>query len=265
MDIATLLGVIGGAALLIGGIVLGGGTPFQFFSASALFIVLGGSVASAMIAFPMEKVIESFRLMWRTARSDDSDPAPLVPLLVSLARKARREGLLALEVELPVLPSGFLRRGLRLVVDGSDPQVLKDVLENDIRMMQDRHATGRAVVQYLGREAPAFGLLGTVLGLVLMLYRLQGNPEGIGLGLAVALLSTLYGLIFAHLWFVPMAGKLEVRSEREVLARYMMLEGAMSIQSGENPVVLEERLKVFLAPARRVTGADALPGEQGPA
>lgn len=265
MDIATILGIVVGAALLFGGIVLGGGTPLQFFSASALFIVLGGSVASAMIAFPMEKVVDSLRLMWRTARSDNSDPAPLVPLLVSLARKARREGLLALEAELPVLPSSFLQRGLRLVVDGSDPQVLRDVLENDIRMMQDRHATGRAVLQYIGREAPAFGLLGTVLGLVLMLYRLQSNPEGIGMGLAVALLSTLYGLVFAHLWFVPMAGKLEVRSEREVLARYMMLEGALSIQSGENPVVLEERLKVFLAPGQREAGAEAPPGEEGSA
>jgi len=261
LDISTILGAVGGVALLLGGIFLGGGTPLRFFSASSIFIVLGGSVASALIAFPMDKVIASFGLMWRVARAEETDPAPLVPLLISLARKARREGLLALEHEIAVLPSDFLRRGLRLVVDGSDPQVMRDVLENDIRIMQDRHATGRAVLQYLGREAPAFGLVGTVVGLVIMLYKLQGNPEGIGQGLAVALLTTFYGLIFAHLWFVPMAAKLELRSEREVLSRYMMLEGIMSVQSGENPVVLEERLSVFLSPDRRTSVPGPASGE----
>jgi chemotaxis protein MotA len=251
LDVATLGGLIGGAVLILLGIITGGGQVGGFVSIPSFLIVLGGSFMSAMIAFPMDRVIGAMSLMGRTIRTESSDPAPLITLLVSLTRKARREGLLALDSEMEHIPSDFLRRGLRLVVDGSDPQVLREILENDIRIMQDRHGSGRKVLEYLGKVCPAFGMLGTLIGLVIMLYQLQSNPDGLGQAMAVALITTMYGVMFANLVFIPMANKLSVRSEGETLARYMMLEGITSIQSGENPSVLEERLKIFLPPSRR--------------
>jgi len=249
LDIATLGGLIGGAILVLVGIKLGGGSPLQFLSPSALFIVLGGATMATMVAFPMDQVMGSLGLALRTLRRESRDPSPLVAMLVQVTQKARREGLLALEGDLDDIPSEFLRRGLQLVVDGSDPQVLREVMENDIRAMQDRHAVGRRFMEFLGRACPAFGLVGTLIGLIMMLYDL--DPDTLGSHMAVALIATFYGVLLANLVFLPMANKLALRSEEETLMRYMMLEGLVSIQSGENPSVLGERLRVFLPPRER--------------
>lgn len=251
MDVSTIAGLLGGIALLAIGIRLGHGTPLQFFSVSSVLIVLGGTVASTMVAFPMERVAAGLRLLLRTLRTETSDPTPLVALMASLTRKARREGLLALESELGHMPCPFLRRGLTLLVDGSDPATLREVLENDIRTARERHDNGRAVVEHMGRVAPAFGMVGTLIGLVTMLHNLGGRPEILGGALAVALMTTLYGVLLAWLVFNPMASKLLARSEEEATTRRMLLEGLLSIQCGENPSVLVERLSVYLPPERR--------------
>jgi chemotaxis protein MotA len=251
VDFATLGGLIGGIALIMVAIAIEKGVIGNYVSPSAFMMVLGGAFMSACVAFPMERVTESFSLFLRVLRTETHDPAPLVETLVRITQKARREGLLALESDIEEIPDDFMKRGLRLVVDGTDPEVLREILENDIRLMRDRHASGRAVFDHLGRMAPAFGLIGTLVGLIMMLLELNRNPEGLGNAMAVALTATLYGVTTANLIFVPIANKLGMRSEHEATARYMMLEGIVSIQSGENPSVLAERLQVFLPPSKR--------------
>jgi chemotaxis protein MotA len=251
VDFSTVGGLIGGVALIIAAIMIEKSSPGMYVSPAAFMMVIGGAFMSACVAFPMDRVAISLRLILRAMRAEGHDPKPLVETLVRITQKARREGLLSLETDIEDLPDEFLQRGLRLVVDGTDPEVLRDILENDIRLMRDRHATGRAFYEHLGRMAPAFGLVGTLVGLIMMLFEMNKNPEGIGSAMAVALTATLYGVVSANLIFVPIATKLSGRSEQEAIARYMMLEGVVSIQSGENPSVLEERLQVFLPPKLR--------------
>ncbi len=251
MDFSTIGGLAGGVLLIVAAILLEKGTLGHYVSAAAFMMVMGGAFMSACVAFPMDRVVGSLRLFLRVIRAESYDPAPLVETLVRITQKARREGLLALEPDIEEIPDSFLQRGLRLVVDGTDPVVLRDILENDIRLMRDRHAVGRAFYEHLGRMAPAFGLVGTLVGLITMLFEMNKNPENIGSAMAVALTATMYGVVSANLVFVPIATKLSGRSEHEAIARYMMLEGVISIQSGENPSVLEERLQVFLPPKLR--------------
>lgn len=259
MDFSTVGGLVGGVALIVAAILIEKGLIGQYLSPAAFMMVIGGAFMSACVAFPMDRVAASLRLIVRVIRAESHDPKPLVETLVHITQKARREGLLSLETDIEDLPDEFLQRGLRLVVDGTDPEVLRDILENDIRLMRDRHATGRAFYEHLGRMAPAFGLVGTLVGLIMMLFEMNKNPEGIGSAMAVALTATLYGVVSANLIFIPIATKLTGRSEQEAIARYMMLEGVVSIQSGENPSVLEERLQVFLPPKLR--GKDEPEGE----
>jgi chemotaxis protein MotA len=232
-------------------ILSGQGSLGWYGNLPALMIVVLGGLASALVAFPMRRVLTAVGLMGRAVVSEVADPEPLVALLVTLNRKARREGLLSLEEELTHLPSEFLARGLRLVIDGADPQTLREILENEIRAMQDRHQAGKAVVDHLARSSPGFGLIGTLIGLIIMFRNLGDHPERIGIGMSLALLTTMYGCVFAYLVFGPTARKLGARSEAETLTRMMMLEGIISIQGGENPMILEERLRVFLPPRAR--------------
>jgi len=247
LDTPTVLGALGGLALLLVSVWLGGGTPLGLFSASSLLVVLGGSIASAMIAFPLEKVIASLGLMCRTFEAQPvPDPAALAEFLVSLKRKACREGVLAIEADLPDVPHDLLRRGLGLVLDGSDPQTLRDILETEVRLMHDRHVTGPVVLHYLGRQAPAFGVVGTLIGLMMLLYTLPSDAESIGHGMALTLVAALYGLVLSHLSFGPKASRLTLRAEQEMLAHQMIVEGVTSLQSAEGPDALQQRLRVFL-------------------
>lgn len=251
MDFATVGGALGGVLLIVLSIQLEKGVLGEYVSGAAFLMVIGGAFMSVCVAFPMERVAQSFGLFARCFRAEHHDPAPLVETLVRLTQKARREGLLSLEPDIEGLPDHFLRRGLRLVVDGTDPAVLREILENDIRLMRERHYAGRAVFDHLGRMAPAFGLVGTLVGLITMLLELTRNPQGIGSAMAVALTATLYGVVSANLLFIPIANKLGARSEHEATSRHLMLEGILSINTGEPPAVLRERLSVFLPPERR--------------
>jgi chemotaxis protein MotA len=178
------------------------------------------------------------------------DTAEVISLLVRLAERARREGMLSLEAEAERVEDDFLARGLRLAVDGTDPELLRDILTTDIHFLQARHKTGESIFTTMGGFAPTLGIIGTVMGLIHMLANLR-NPDKMGPLIAGAFIATLYGVSSANLIFLPIGNKLKARSAEEVLMREVMLEGILAIQAGDNPRLVEEKLKAFLAPKLR--------------
>lgn len=248
MDRSTIIGLVGGLLLLLIG-MSGGGTMSVFWDLPSIWITIGGSLGAMLVNFPFEQ----FKNAWKAVRwaffSRHYSPEHTIEILVSYAEKARREGLLALEDELTE-DDAFLQKGIQLVVDGTDPELVKNILEIEISFLENRHKNNRAFFESWGASAPAFGMVGTLIGLIKMLRNLD-DPSAIGPGMAVALVTTFYGVVLANLILIPIAGKLAIRSEEETLVRLIMVEGILSIQAGENPRIVEEKLKSFLPPAAR--------------
>ncbi|MGQ9473673.1 MAG: motility protein A, partial [Candidatus Caldatribacteriaceae bacterium] len=194
--------------------------------------------------------MKSMKLFQIAMRQKLPSPQEIVGALVSLAEKARKEGLLALEEEAERVQDPFFQRGIQLVVDGTDPQLLKSILETELLFLQERHKEGRGIFEAMASFAPAFGLIGTLIGLVTMLVNLD-DPKKVGPGMAVAMLTTLYGAIIANAFCLPVANKLKLRSGEEVLLKEVIIEGILSIQAGDNPRIVEEKLKSFFPPEVR--------------
>src|SRR5690625_2687193 len=184
-----------------------------FWDLPSVFIVLGGTIAATLVSHPFEQVRVIFSLLRVVLARGISTTDEVIPLLVHFAEKARREGLLAMEEEAAELGDPFLRKGIQLVVDGVDPELVRNVLQIEINFLAERHESGRRLFQTMGTYAPAFGMIGTLIGLIKMLSDLT-DPDGIGTGMAVALITTLYGALLANLVFLPIAGKLQVKSEQ---------------------------------------------------
>ncbi len=260
MDLATLLGITLGTGLLMGSIVMGGEMGL-FWNPAGLMIVLGGTFAALFVNFPMKNVVGVLPLV-RVAFSDSArNPRKVIDTLVDFAESSRREGLLALEEKAQSLDEEFLQRGIQLVVDGTDAELVRSILEIDLAFLEQRHKTGQQIFSQLGTIAPAFGMIGTLIGLIQMLQELD-DPDQVGVGMAVALLTTLYGAVIANLVFLPIAGKLQVKSAEEILIREVMIEGILSIQAGENPRIVEEKLRAFLSPEQRTEESGQLTGEE---
>ena len=253
MDIATLVGLVLAFGLTLWGIMLGGSLS-QFWDAPSVAIVIGGTVAALLICFPLARVVGLAAILRKTVLATPQDPAEVIGKMVRYAERARREGMLALEEESENETDDFLRKGLRLAVDGTDPQLLEKILETDIGQLETRHKSGKSILEQGGTFAPAFGMIGTLIGLVNMLAALE-DPSSIGAGMATALITTFYGALLANAVFLPLATKLEVRSGEEILVREMIIDGIMAIQSGDSPRIVEEKLKSFLSPVQR-TGVD---------
>lgn len=245
MDLSTLIGLFLGVGALAWG-MLRGGSLASYLDLSSAFIVLGGTIAATMISHPVEQLRNVGGLLRVVFTGGTRTPDEVIPLLVYFAEKARREGLLAMEEEANELGDPFLRKGIQLVVDGVDPELVREVMEIEINFLEERHAAGRRIFQTAGNFAPAFGMLGTVVGLIQMLADLT-DADSIGTGMALALITTLYGAILANVVFLPIANKLQVRSEQEVLMMEVMVQGILSIQAGENPRIVEEKLQAFLS------------------
>lgn len=176
--------------------------------------------------------------------------------MLVFAEKARREGLLALEQDVMEINDPFLQKGIQLVVDGTDPELVRNILETKLTFLEERHQKGRGLFSTMGQLAPSFGLIGTLIGLIQMLSQLD-DPTNLGSGMAVALITTLYGALLANLLFNPLAGKLRIRSLEEVLLKEVMIEGVLSIQAGENPRIVREKLNAFLATERERIASEA--------
>lgn len=244
------LGIVIGIVLIGIGIIQAGGDISSYLSGSSLLIVVGGVAASTVVRYrPAE-----LRSLWRIIRiafsSKGTSPREVISLIVRLADKARREGLLAMEDDAEEIEDEFLRKGIQLVVDGADPELVKNILEIEIACLEERHRKGHGMFQFMAAVSPAYGMVGTIIGLIVMLSNLS-DPSQLGPAMAVALITTFYGVILANLVFLPLAGKLRLRSEEEVLMKEIMTEGILSIQQGENPRIIEEKLMSFLAPAQR--------------
>lgn len=259
MDIATIIGLtMGTAAMLLG---IGFANLGAFIDIPSMMIVVVGGFSTVFINFPMEKVKllpDLFKLLFSEIKTN---PLEVISSLVSFAEKARREGLLALEDDVEKLDDEFLRKGIQLVVDGTDPELVKKIMETEMDYIEDRHTIGQEVFITIGTYVPAFGMIGTLIGLILMLGNLD-DPSTIGPSMAVALITTLYGAILANFLFLPFAGKLSQKNKEEMLIKQIMLEGLLSIQAGDNPRIVEEKLKAFLAPKLRGKTGEGNEGEE---
>lgn len=254
MDIATVIGLVLGVIVIVGAVLLGG-TVAMFVDIVSVLVVIVGSIAALLIAFPMGHVIKMPKVMMNAVFTKPQDLASLIKELVGYAEVARRDGILSLENHTEDMSDEFIVSGVRMAVDGTDPELIEQILEIDLENLEDRHAVGKSTLDAMGRYAPSFGMIGTLIGLVAMLGNME-DPSGIGAGMAVALLTTLYGAILANVIFIPIADKLALRSTEEVLAKTIIIKGVMSIQAGDNPRVVESKLKTFLPASQRNFGED---------
>mgnify|MGYP001795391283 CR=1 FL=1 len=254
MDLNTIIGVVLGFAL-IGMAILLGGSPGAYIDIPSVMIVVGGSIAAILTAFPMAKVLVLPAVFKKTIQGGSADPHKLVKQMVEFAEVARRDGILALEGMTEEMEDQLLVLGVKMAVDGTDPELIEDIMEADIENTSVRHAAGKGLFDTAGRFAPAFGMIGTLIGLVAMLANMS-DPSAIGAGMAAALLTTMYGAILANVIFLPLADKLKVKDMDEMLVKTIIVKGVMSIQSGDNPRVVEQKLMTFLPPAQRPSEDD---------
>ena len=249
MDLGSVVGLALGGGM-IGVTILLSGQLSLFISISSVLTVVFGSFGALLVANPLNRVLGIMKYVNIVFRVPNFEEELIISQLVTFSEKARREGLLALEDDLEEVGDQFLRNGIQLVVDGTDPEVIRNILYQQVNQTQARHAIGIKVFEDWGKFAPAFGMIGTLMGLIQMLGNLE-DKSAIGIGMALALITTLYGAIMANLVFVPMAAKLEDRDRDEVLVKEIMIEGILSIQQGDNPRILEQKLTAFVAPERR--------------
>lgn len=249
MDIATIVGLIFGFGVIIGAILLGGGAA-TFFHVPSLCIVVGGMLCSVLIHFSMPQFLAIFPIIKKTILIKVPSPHEIIQQMINFAAINRRDGALALEEQIQKSENGFLNKGLQLLVDGQEDEVIRDMMDLEIQYLQDRHGNGKKIIEFMGASAPAFGMIGTLVGLVQMLRNLS-SPESLGAGMAVALITTFYGALLANLVFIPLAGKLGIYSKAEILAMEMTVEGICTISRGESPTVVREKMQSFISPSHR--------------
>jgi len=260
MDPGTLAGIGLALAAVFGSMIMEGGNPAALIEPSAMILVLGGTFGAAMAGFLLKDTtglvgVIKHALMGKTHTSDEA-----ITTMVEFAQKARREGLLALEESARNLDDAFLKKGVELAVDGTDPEELREILENDIASLKARHKVGAKFFKDLGGFAPTLGIIGTVIGLIHMLENLK-DPSSAGPAIAAAFTATLWGVMTANLFWLPLGNKLKRMSETEVHHMELVLEGVLAIQSGANPRVIEERLLAFVPPKDRAARAAAGAGD----
>lgn len=247
MDLGTVIGLILAFALIIGAMMIGGGvTPF--IDAQSALIVIGGTFAATLVCQKLPHVIAGMQLFMQAVFDKTSPIDELIPVIIHLAAKARKEGLVSLEGETIVDP--FMARGVRLGVDGLSPDIIKSTLDCELSAMKQRHERGQNIWKFMCKTSPSMGLVGTIIGLVQMLQNLD-DPDSIGPAMAVALLTTLYGAVFAFIIFGPIAEKLGARTAEEVSCKKLAIVGVESILRGDNTMVIQSKLEAFLSPEER--------------
>lgn len=247
VDPLTPIGIVLGVVVLLLAVFSNAGPEglVSFIDIAAFFVVGGGLAAAILITFKFSELKLIPKVILESMKTKDHDLEELIQTFVTLSEKARREGLLSLETALDDVDDPFIKKGILLAVDGIEPDVIKDIMMAEVVAMEERHRKGRRIVEKAGEYAPAWGMIGTLVGLVLMLENLN-DPESLGPNMAVALITTLYGAVLANLVFLPMATKLENKTEEEVFVKQIIIEGVIGVQSGQNPKVLEEKLSAFV-------------------
>jgi chemotaxis protein MotA len=250
MDIATIAGIIGGFVFLTLGIIFAQGSPLLFVDPASVMITVMGSFSAMCVSNPLIKILSMPKVARFAFFAPRINPNEMIITLVSFSEKARREGLLALEDDLDELDDAFLRKGIQLVVDGTDPELVRRIMETELENIISRHDTMRKMFEDWALLAPAWGMIGTLMGLILMLINIE-DKSAIGPGMSTALITTFYGALMANLLFNPIASKLEIRGNEEILLKQIMIEGTLSIQSGDNPRIVKDKLISFLEPTER--------------
>ncbi len=253
MDLATLLGLIGAWALIMGTIFMGG-SAYMFLNIPSIAIVVVGSLFVVMMKFGMAQFLAAFKTAGKVFIDKMEKPEDLIAEIVELADAARKGGLLSLEGK--EVGNDFLQNGIQLLVDGHDPEVVKTLLSKDMKQAVDRHEWGQKIWQAIGDVGPAMGMIGTLVGLVGMLASMD-DPQSIGPSMAVALLTTLYGAMLANMLALPICDKLNLRSSHEQKIKSLVIDALLAIQAGQNPRVIDSMLRTYLPGSQREAGVEA--------
>jgi chemotaxis protein MotA len=249
MDLATVLGVIFGFTVIIGTILYEGNLKI-FFNIPALAIVFGGMTCATMIHFSMRQFLGIFSVVKKTIFHKTISSQELIQRMVNYAAINRRDGALALEQEIGKINDPFLAKGIQMLIDGQDEEAIHELMDLEIQYMEERHAIGKKILDFMGASCPSFAMVGTLIGLISMLSRME-NPSEVGRGMSVALVCTFYGAFLANLVFLPMGGKLGQHSKSEKLSIEMIVEGICAIAKGENPTAVREKMQLFVSVKRR--------------
>lgn len=250
MDISTIIGLVSGTIFVIISIILGDGRVPLFIDGPSVMIVFGGITAALFVSYPIPKLVEGLKTGKHAFSKQEIDPTEVISKINELALSARKEGLLALEEIAQGMDDPFLQKGILLIVDGTDAELLRNILETEIAFVENRHKDNQKFWDSIAELGPAWGMIGTLIGLIIMLDNLN-DPSTLGPKMGVALITTFYGSMIANLVATPISNKLKLRSNDEILHKQVMVEGLLSIQAGENPRVIEEKLKAFLSPGTR--------------
>lgn len=258
MDLASLIGIVGGAICIVVSVISSGGSIAGIWDLPSVFMTIGGSYFAMFIAAPLKKALQLFKIMGRCFKVPDFGEKNIVINMQALSEKARREGILALEDSLDDLDDAFMKTGLRLVVDGTDGNIIRTIMENEMNQCEARHMEWVGIINTWAGFAPGFGMMGTVVGLIGMLRNLE-DKSSLGPNMAVALITTLYGSMMANWLISPFATKLLAHNAAEMRTKEMIIEGVLAIQAGENPRIMAQKLLTYLDPAtRKAIEADVL-------
>jgi chemotaxis protein MotA len=261
VDRGTIIGLVAALVAIFGAAVVESGSIsilLALLNAPSAMIVFGGTLGAVIVSFPLSRVLQLTKVLGVAFRDVPSSERDLVEMFVRLAERARREGLLALEGEASEIADHHLKKGLLLVVDGTDPELVREIMESDVTAMADRHEGRYAMFEAAGGFAPTMGIIGTVMGLVNVLSHLD-KPDELGKSIATAFIATLYGVLSANVFWLPVAQRLKQRNREEVAQRQLAVEGVLSVQAGDNPRVVREKLESFLpraAPAEPSAESD---------
>ena len=266
-DFGTLIGLLAGVGIVTVGIIAGGGNIYWFMNFNSLLIVVGGTFAATMVNLPVKAVSNVFNILKNVFKGEDYDYGGVIDEIVQKATKARKDGLLSLESELPTIRDGFFKNGIELAINERDAKRLRTFLNLEMNNIHSRHIAGQELFLYMASYAPAFGMLGTVLGLIIMMNNFASgdNQRDISFsvaerfaellsGMGLALITTFYGVFFANMIFLPVGGKLKRRSENEMMLKNIVVEGIISIHAREHPVLIREKLMTFVPSQYRYQG-----------
>ncbi|MCL2832247.1 MAG: MotA/TolQ/ExbB proton channel family protein [Treponema sp.] len=258
MNISTLIGVVGSIGMLVFSILSGSGTILSFVDIPSIVLVFVCPYIMLFTAFSIQDVLGIFGIINITFKVPNYNEQGIITKLMAMSEKARREGLLALEEELEDLDDEFMKKGMRLVVDGTDAEIIRALMENELNQMQDRHVAKHNIMGLWASSAPAVGMMGTVIGLIGMLKNLE-DKSALGPNMAIALITTFYGSLIANFTMLPWIAKLKGYDAVETKVKEMEIEGVLSIQAGDNPRILATKLLSYLNPAdRKVVEAEVL-------
>lgn len=256
MELGVIIGMISGWIFILLSILLNAdmqiSAVINFIDPPSIMITIGGTMAATIVAHPLPKLINALKAVKNIIKPQMVDPVSGIGNIVDLANLARKEGILALEDASMAMEDTFLQKGIMLVVDGTDPELVRSILETELAYIEGRHREVQGVWEFIASMGPAWGMIGTLIGLVMMLQTMS-DPSTIGSSMAVAIITTFYGSLVANFMATPIVKKLKMYSDSEILMKEVLIEGILSIQAGENPRIIEEKLKAFLSPALRDT------------